>query len=336
MGAVDRARGRAAAAPARRAPRARGRRGSGARSLEIPSRAHSARIASCSAAEGLTASCSAPPAANTIVLEPAPVSRVAIPGRTVPSSHSSAFHSSPQNSLPSPCRAGGSARSLAVSVVAMPHRNELPWGRERAQGDRARARGGRSRRLLWRVADDRIGGSRAPRTPSGATTAPSCSSTRSRSSTPSWRASSPSRRSCSRRPRTSARPGATAPASGRRSSCPRARGRPMRSPTGTTAQATRLPGGLEAVHAPGPEQPHYALLLERGPGVLFCPDQLMRGPDGELLLVPGEFHEDPAETRRTVERCSSCRSRCSASTTARRSWTIPSARSATCSPRPPD
>ena len=63
-----------------------------------------------------------------------------------------------------------------------------------------------------------------------------------------------------------------------------------------------LPGGLVAVHAPGPEQPHYALLLERSPGVLFCPDQLMRGPDGTLGLVPGEYHEDPAETRRTVER----------------------------------
>lgn len=62
-----------------------------------------------------------------------------------------------------------------------------------------------------------------------------------------------------------------------------------------------LPGGLKAVHAPGPEQPHYALLLERGEGVLFCPDHLMRGPDGALMFVPGEFHEDPAETRRTVE-----------------------------------
>ena len=63
-----------------------------------------------------------------------------------------------------------------------------------------------------------------------------------------------------------------------------------------------LPGHLLAVHAPGPEQPHYALLRERGPGVLFCPDQLMRGPDGALLFVPAEFHEDGAETRRTVER----------------------------------
>ncbi len=64
----------------------------------------------------------------------------------------------------------------------------------------------------------------------------------------------------------------------------------------------RLPGGLEAVHAPGPEQPHYALLLERDGGVLFCPDQLMRVRDGSLVFVPAEYHEDGAETRRTVER----------------------------------
>jgi hypothetical protein len=73
-------------------------------------------------------------------------------------------------------------------------------------------------------------------------------------------------------------------------------------PDGHYGDGAMLPGGLEAVHAPGPERPHYALLLERGPGVLFCPDQLMRGPGGDLLFVPFEFHEDGAETRRTVER----------------------------------
>jgi len=73
-------------------------------------------------------------------------------------------------------------------------------------------------------------------------------------------------------------------------------------PDGHYRAGDALPAGLQPVHAPGPEQPHYALLLERGPGVLFCPDQLMRGPDGTLHFVPGEYHEDPAETRRTVER----------------------------------
>jgi glyoxylase-like metal-dependent hydrolase (beta-lactamase superfamily II) len=63
-----------------------------------------------------------------------------------------------------------------------------------------------------------------------------------------------------------------------------------------------LSGGLRAIHTPGPETPHYSLLLEREPGVLFCSDLLM-GDDGHgLELVPGEYHEDPAETRRSVAR----------------------------------
>jgi len=62
-----------------------------------------------------------------------------------------------------------------------------------------------------------------------------------------------------------------------------------------------LPGGLEAVHAPGPEDPHYALLRRAAPGVLFCPDLVMVEHD-ELVFVPGEYHEDPEETRRSVER----------------------------------
>ena len=63
-----------------------------------------------------------------------------------------------------------------------------------------------------------------------------------------------------------------------------------------------LPGGLEAVHAPGPEDPHYALLLREGPGVLFCPDLVMMDRQGPLVFVPARFHDDPAETRRSVER----------------------------------
>jgi glyoxylase-like metal-dependent hydrolase (beta-lactamase superfamily II) len=61
-----------------------------------------------------------------------------------------------------------------------------------------------------------------------------------------------------------------------------------------------LPGGLEAVHTPGPEEPHYAL-LKRDARVLFCPDLVMVD-DGELVFVPGEYHEDPKQTRESVER----------------------------------
>ncbi len=68
------------------------------------------------------------------------------------------------------------------------------------------------------------------------------------------------------------------------------------------AEGDVLPGGLRALRTPGPEWPHYSFLLEREPGVLFCSDLLMNDGSGELRFVPPEFHEDPAETRRSVER----------------------------------
>jgi glyoxylase-like metal-dependent hydrolase (beta-lactamase superfamily II) len=63
-----------------------------------------------------------------------------------------------------------------------------------------------------------------------------------------------------------------------------------------------LPGGLRAIRTPGPEWPHYSFLLERGPGVLFCSDLISNDGGRELRFVPPEYHEDPAETRRSVER----------------------------------
>jgi len=62
-----------------------------------------------------------------------------------------------------------------------------------------------------------------------------------------------------------------------------------------------LPGGLQAIHTPGPEPVHYGFLLARDPGVFFCPDLLMHGK-GQLDFVPPEFHDDPAETRASVRR----------------------------------
>ncbi len=67
------------------------------------------------------------------------------------------------------------------------------------------------------------------------------------------------------------------------------------------AEADVLPGGLEVIRTPGPEWPHYSFLLRRDPGVLFCSDLLM-DDGGMLAFVPGEFHDDPSETRRSVER----------------------------------
>jgi glyoxylase-like metal-dependent hydrolase (beta-lactamase superfamily II) len=63
-----------------------------------------------------------------------------------------------------------------------------------------------------------------------------------------------------------------------------------------------LPGGLLAVHTPGPEDVHFCFLLEPEEGVLLCSDLLGRGEDGELDFIPLQFHDDPDATRRSVER----------------------------------
>jgi glyoxylase-like metal-dependent hydrolase (beta-lactamase superfamily II) len=67
------------------------------------------------------------------------------------------------------------------------------------------------------------------------------------------------------------------------------------------AEGDVLPGGLRAIRTPGPETPHYSFLLEREPGVLFCSDLISNNGGRELRFVPAEYHEDPAETRRSVE-----------------------------------
>jgi hypothetical protein len=64
-----------------------------------------------------------------------------------------------------------------------------------------------------------------------------------------------------------------------------------------------LPGGLLAVHTPGPEEVHFCLLLQRDEGgVLLCSDLLRRGEDGDVDFVPLQYHDDPEATRRSVER----------------------------------
>lgn len=63
-----------------------------------------------------------------------------------------------------------------------------------------------------------------------------------------------------------------------------------------------LPGGLRAVHTPGPAPVHYCLLREATPGVLICADLLMRDDEGVLRPVPASLHDDPAETRRSLVR----------------------------------
>ena len=68
------------------------------------------------------------------------------------------------------------------------------------------------------------------------------------------------------------------------------------------AEGDTVPGGLVAVRTPGPEWPHYSFLRAAEPGVLFCSDLIGHEGGGALHFVPPEYHEDPAETRRSVER----------------------------------
>jgi hypothetical protein len=89
------------------------------RSLDTPSSSHDLRTRASSSGSGVTATCSVPAAAKTIVLAPDPVSSVAIPGRSSPSSHSSAGHARPQYSSPEPWIPGGASRSRSVSVGAI-------------------------------------------------------------------------------------------------------------------------------------------------------------------------------------------------------------------------
>ena len=63
-----------------------------------------------------------------------------------------------------------------------------------------------------------------------------------------------------------------------------------------------LPGGLQAIHTPGPERAHYALWRAEAPAVVFCPDLVMRVEGGEVEFVPPEYHEDPEATRDSLRR----------------------------------
>jgi glyoxylase-like metal-dependent hydrolase (beta-lactamase superfamily II) len=64
----------------------------------------------------------------------------------------------------------------------------------------------------------------------------------------------------------------------------------------------RLPGGLRAVHAPGPASAHYALLHERpgGAGVLFIADLMLRVGEGPPRFLPDGHVEDRALARATA------------------------------------
>ena len=72
-------------------------------------------------------------------------------------------------------------------------------------------------------------------------------------------------------------------------------------PDGWYGEGDELPGGLRAVRTPGPEDAHYCFLREREPKVVFCSD-LVTHVEGELRFISPEYHDDPEETGRSVER----------------------------------
>ena len=64
----------------------------------------------------------------------------------------------------------------------------------------------------------------------------------------------------------------------------------------------RLPGGLRAIAAPGPKAPHFALYLDRGPGVVFVSDLLMHEPDKGVVFLPDKYMQDPARGSESARR----------------------------------
>lgn len=64
----------------------------------------------------------------------------------------------------------------------------------------------------------------------------------------------------------------------------------------------RLPGGLVAIHSPGPIEAFYSFHLDRDGGVVFCADLLTNYKRAGLAFVLDEYQDDPARTRESVRR----------------------------------
>ncbi len=68
-------------------------------------------------------------------------------------------------------------------------------------------------------------------------------------------------------------------------------------------EGAELPGGLRALHAPGPCHASYALLLDRPEGlVAFTGDLVTEDPDGDPTFVADAFQDEPGRTRHSLRR----------------------------------
>lgn len=65
-----------------------------------------------------------------------------------------------------------------------------------------------------------------------------------------------------------------------------------------------LPGGMRAIHAPGPCDASYAIHVPSpdSRGLLFVGDLLIRGARGRFHFVPDEYQDDPERTRASVRK----------------------------------
>ncbi len=73
------------------------------------------------------------------------------------------------------------------------------------------------------------------------------------------------------------------------------------SPDQWYSEGDRLPGGLQAIHAPGPCEASY-LFYSRETSALFLGDLLIREPRGQFRFVSDEYMDDPAAARVSVEK----------------------------------
>ncbi len=73
-------------------------------------------------------------------------------------------------------------------------------------------------------------------------------------------------------------------------------------PDMTFRDGDTLPGGLQAIRAPGPSSAHYVLHLATSPGALLCSDLVINDSGRGLEYLPDKYQEDPAGSRDSARR----------------------------------